>query len=115
MKKYLYFFIAGLLSLNLLACNPVNGSTENSEDTGKTEILAEKKEIYSTLIGTKWIAGDYQELDVYSPKTISFEKDKFFWGDKTYSIDFNENFFFESEIDEDLIPHNLYNPIYLSM
>ena len=97
MKKYLYFFIAGLLSLNLLACNPVNGSTENSEDTGKTEILAEKKEIYSTLIGTKWIAGDYQELDVYSPKTISFEKDKFFWGDKTYSIDFNENFFFESK------------------
>ena len=63
-------------------------------------------------IGTKWIAIDFQELDVYSPKTISFEKDKFFWGDKTYSIDFNKNFFLESEIDEDLIPHNLYNPIY---
>lgn len=98
MKKYVYFFIAGLLSLNLLACNPVNGGTENSEDTAKAEILAEKEKNYSVLIGTKWNIWEDKIIDTYSPETIIFKKDEILFGDKKYSVDFDKNVFVRSEI-----------------
>ena len=94
MKKYLYFFIAGLLSLNLLACNPVNGSTENSEDTGKTGEITDteesKKEGYEILVGTKWNLDTNEEYNEETletaPKTITFKKDEIIIDDKPYRL-----------------------------
>ena len=73
MKKYFYFFIAGLLSLNLLACNPVNGGTENSEDTDKTGEVTDteessKKEGYEILVGTKWNLEEKEDYDDFTKK-----------------------------------------------
>ena len=72
MKKYLYFFIVGLLSLNLLACNPINGSTENSEDTGKTGEITDteesKKEGYEILVGTKWNLEEREDFNDFAKK-----------------------------------------------
>ena len=84
MKKYLYFFIAGLLSLNLLACNPVNGNMENTEDTDKTGEITDteesKKEGYEILVGTKWNLDTNEEYNEETletaPKTITFKKDE---------------------------------------
>ena len=85
MKKYLYFFIAGLLSLNLLACNPVNGSTENSDDTSKTGEITDteglpKKEGYEILVGTKWNLEEREDFNDFAKKnaykTVIFKQDE---------------------------------------
>ena len=96
MKKYLYFFIAGLLSLNLLACNPVNGSTENSEDTSKTGEITDteelpKKEGYEILVGTKWNLEEREDFNDFAKKnaykTVIFKQDEIIVDNRSYSIE----------------------------
>ena len=96
MKKYFYFFIAGLLSLNLLACNPVNGGTENSEDTDKTGEVTDteessKKEGYEILVGTKWNLEEKEDYDDFTKKNayriVIFKQDEIVVDDKSYSIE----------------------------
>lgn len=96
MKKYLYFFIAGLLSLNLLACNPVNGNMENTEDTDKTGEITDteelpKKEGYEILVGTKWNLEEREDFNDFAKKnaykTVIFKQDEIIVDNRSYSIE----------------------------